>query len=129
MSPAAPAELGHLVVALGLGQDARRPSRMKAYRANSPPLAFSLSAPAGRGAAEELKRGRAGGGSFSLICAPSELGKKICHSNVAIARAKSTVFVRSAAAFIANWGPKVTQLGGGRWDPLKTESATLPNPS
>ena len=100
MSSAAPAELGHLVVALGLGQDARRPSRMKAYRANSLPLAFSLSAPAGRGAAEELKRGRAGGGDSSLSRPPSELGKKICHSNVATAKTMGEAFVEPSAGII-----------------------------
>ena len=37
------------------------------------------------------------------------------------------VFVASIEAFVPNWGPKVTQLGGVAWDPEKTEPMTMPD--
>ena len=75
------AELQQLGDAPGLSQHGWISSRMRAYRVNSPPQAISCAPPAGRGAAEEVKIGGAVRGRNSLICAPFELGKKICPRN------------------------------------------------
>ena len=75
------------------------------------------------------ERGARVGGRCSLIVWPFELRKKTCHSNVAIARAKHEAFGRSEEAFMANWGPKVTQLGPLTLVHLKTKSVTMPDPS
>ena len=48
------------------------------------------------------ERGAAGGGDFSLDPWAFHLGKKICHSNVTIARAMHEGFVRSEEGFMAS---------------------------
>ena len=64
-----------------------------------------------------------------MISAPFCSGKKICHSNVTTADAMREAFMRSEDAFMENWGPKVTQLLGGRGDSMKQASVTDPIPT
>ena len=67
-------------------------------------------------------------GDFSLIGAPSELGKKICQSNQGALVTNRLGFVRASAGIIYFWGAKVTQLWMGVVEPLKPESMTDPDP-
>ena len=62
--------------------------------------------PAGRAAAEAVSRGQKSRGRFSLIVWPSDSGKKICQSNVAIADAMGEAFVASDRAFMPFHDPK-----------------------
>ena len=64
-----------------------------------------------------------------MISAPFCSGKKICHSNVAIAVRMVASFMRDNASFHAYWGPKVTQLLGGEGDWMKAASVTDPIPT
>ena len=64
-----------------------------------------------------------------MISAPFCSGKKICHSNVAIAVRMVACFMRDNACFMPYWGPKVTQLLGGRGDSMKQASVTDPIPT
>ena len=107
----------------GLGQGAWISSWMKVYRVNEPPLPSPARAPAGRGAAEAVSRGRAGGGHFSRIAWAFRAGKKICPFNMALAVAKSPGFSRDIQGFLlvprgacvlCLWPPCVPRLHSAR---------------
>ena len=64
-----------------------------------------------------------------MIVWPSDSGKKICQSNVAIADAMGEAFIASDRAFMPFRRPKVSQLLPATFLCLKARSVTLSYPS
>ena len=99
------------------------------YRLDVVLLAIRCTCQPPRSGGRSCERPSVRGGRFSLIGAPFLLGKKIRHSNVALADAMGEGFSRSERGFMSYCGPKVTQLNPGTPNLGKLWLVIVPDPT